>query len=572
MARRAPAAAALALFAAIVISRECFATALVPADVECQLNGQLSGGGAAQCVCRPGWKGADCGQLDLLPAPTTHAFYRNTTASWGGSVVWDEAEGSYFMFFALIEGHCGLNAWQPNSAIYRAVSSVPASPLGPYVNETLIRPWFAHNPTVSRHPDGTLLVWHIGNGGGGGGYDSSCTNGTTPPPPPPPPVKLTQAGGSVCLISNGTWPCFTEMGKWHVCSLTVGSCDDPTALWSLESNGFVSHAVPSAAINIDCDQCTTGRVAKLFDAGASGLTFNSSTGQIQFNDCPGMCLTNGAATGAQPPCGGGGEPWGAAQIHLAPCNSSETTGWAKESPAAAANAAANAAATLQRRSTTSLAPALSSSWPLPPTDVNVVVSPSGSVMGPFVTTGILHGNTSLPFPHETDNPAPLVFPNGTTWVMFRSWNPPGNSTTPIGIARSSGATWNTSYVLPTHPDPLGFPNVTGEVYVPLEDPFLWQDQASGTFHALFHNMGGCGSVGCHAFSADGFAWYLATSDPYTTEVDFADGSSINYGRRERPHLVFNSKGEPAFLTNGVQEDWSVDHSYTLIQPINVQFP
>jgi hypothetical protein len=157
--------------------------------------------------------------------------------------------------------------------------------------------------------------------------------------------------------------------------------------------------------------------------------------------------------------------------------------------------------------------------------------------------------------------------------MFRSWNPPGNSTTPIGIARSSGASWNSTYLLPSSPVPVGFPNTTGPpVYVPLEDPFMWQDAASGTYHALFHNMGGCRDVGCHAFSADGFAWFLATSDPYTTTVSFQDGSGITYARRERPHLVFNKRGEPAFLSNGVQETWASDHSYTIVQPINVEFP
>jgi hypothetical protein len=85
-------------------------------------------------------------------------------------------------------------------------------------------------------------------------------------------------------------------------------------------------------------------------------------------------------------------------------------------------------------------------------------------------------------------------------------------------------------------------------------------------------MGGCNAVGCHAFSADAFTWYLATSDPYTTTIAFTDGSKIDYARRERPHLVFNSAGQPAFLSNGVQESWGSDHSYTLVQPINVPYP
>lgn len=89
-------------------------------DIDCQLNGACDVGSGV-CACRAGWAGGDCGALDFLPAPTTHAFWRNDTASWGGSIVKasDEDGGQWHMFLAYIEGNCGLNAWQPNSAIYR---------------------------------------------------------------------------------------------------------------------------------------------------------------------------------------------------------------------------------------------------------------------------------------------------------------------------------------------------------------------------------------------------------------------------------------------------------------------
>jgi len=56
-------------------------------------------------------------------------------------------------------------------------------------------------------------------------------------------------------------------------------------------------------------------------------------------------------------------------------------------------------------------------FPAACTDVNVLASSSG-VLGPFTESGILQGDRA-PFPYETDNPAPLVFPNGSTWVMVR---------------------------------------------------------------------------------------------------------------------------------------------------------
>ena len=532
-------------------------------DIQCQLNGACT---ASACVCRPGWTGEDCGQLDFLDAPTTHAFFRDDSASWGGTIL--EEEGAWHMFLAYMEGNCGLNSWQPNSAIWRAVSST-GSPAGPYVNETRVLPWFSHNPSFSRHPDGSLLVWHIGNAQQQGSFVKGCANGTTPPPPPPPPVKFSASGG--CLASSGAYPCWVGGGgPYKVCPLVLGDCSDASAGWGVEGTNFVSALYPSAMVNIDCNSNKTGTVAKLFGSGGSPLVFNKSTGQIRFTDFPDTCLSNGA-TGAVAPCGGGGEPWLPAQIHVVPCSSPDSLGWSQIGKTAAEAAAEGRAAARGSASPRAGASA-AGAWPLPTTDVNALVSTSG-VAGPFVDSGVFQGPRQSCFPFESDNPAPLVFPNGSTWVMYRSWNPSGGTacTTPIGIARSDAATWNTSYSHGAEAVPIGFPNAAAPDYVPLEDPYLFIDSAAN-FHALFHNMGGCSAVGCHAFSADGFAWYLATSNPYTSLVRFADGSSVDYARRERPHLVFNSRGDPAFLSNGVQESWSDDHSYTLVQQINVPWP
>jgi hypothetical protein len=238
-------------------------------DYDCQLNGACS---TSVCVCRPGWTGDDCGQLDFLPAPTIHAFYRPTVATWGGSIL--PADGVHYMFLALIEGHCGLNAWQPNSAIYRAVST--SGPLGPYVNETQLLSWFSHNPSIAVQPDNTLLLWHIGCGTGGGGFVNGCTNGTTPSPPPPPPVRFVNSQGQ-CLVPAGQFPCWISpqvrqacapaadlermvriMQNFTVCPLAVGDCARRDALWEVEDGHINSNATAGASVNIDCNACKVG--------------------------------------------------------------------------------------------------------------------------------------------------------------------------------------------------------------------------------------------------------------------------------------------------------------------------
>lgn len=375
------------------------------------------------------------------------------------------------------------------------------------------------------------------------------------------------------MVANGTFPCWIGGGSYnfHLCPLVVGDCALPSALWGVGEGVISSDLGPGLGINIDCDTCTTGTPAKLLNGSSSRLEYNSTAQQIHVTSCPGMCLTVGGVGGTRAPCGGGTEPWTPEQIHVAPCNSSTTMGWVRSSSGGGGSGevwgkgVASAMAALPR------GPPLT--WPAPPTDVNAMVSTSG-VLGPFLDTGMFQGPRDACFPWESDNPAPLVFPNGSTWVMYRSWHPPTpNCTTPIGIARSDGLTWNTTYTHGAVPIPRGFHNESSSPprYIPLEDPFLFLDKV-GNFHALFHNMGGCKEVGCHAFSEDGWAWYLATSDPYATLVEFEDGSSHTFARRERPHLVFNQDGDPAFLTNGMQLAWSNDHSFTQVQQINVPWP
>ena len=204
--------------------------------------------------------------------------------------------------------------------------------------------------------------------------------------------------------------------------------------------------------------------------------------------------------------------------------------------------------------------------------------------GPWLDTGVFASNA--PPIYRLDNPTAVHLGDGTTLVMGRSWNKNEvtqlwNST--IGIARSDGPTWNTTYT--TLPE--GYPqytNITEKVppgeAVQLEDPFMWTRKDANTgdvlsWHALFHNMGGCGSsVGCHAFSEDSFVWRMSSSGAYDMTLEFDDGTSKTVARRERPHILFNRNGDPAFLTNGVQDvaGREHDHTWTHVQPIDVEWP
>ena len=57
---------------------------------------------------------------------------------------------------------------------------------------------------------------------------------------------------------------------------------------------------------------------------------------------------------------------------------------------------------------------------------------------------------------------------------------------------------------------------------------------------------------------------------YTSEVEYADGSRINFGCRERPHLIFDGDDAIIGLLNGAAPvhchvAGSDDHAFTLLQ-------
>jgi len=125
-------------------------------DLECSLNGVCNGG---SCQCDPQWKGNNCELLNLKPAPAgkSNGFQETNTSSWGGSVV--KVGSQYHMYVSRMSDGCGLNCWQGNSEIAHAVSS---NPLGPFVYQEIVLPYFAHGPTIHQLSDGTFLLFHLG--------------------------------------------------------------------------------------------------------------------------------------------------------------------------------------------------------------------------------------------------------------------------------------------------------------------------------------------------------------------------------------------------------------------------
>jgi len=117
-------------------------------------------------------------------------------------------------------------------------------------------------------------------------------------------------------------------------------------------------------------------------------------------------------------------------------------------------------------------------------------------------------------------------------------------------------------------------------------PYIWKD-GNGVYHALAHCF--TPFYGVHAFvhpadvpsdftdNVTAMNWTLGGS-AYGNAVEFTDGTSFAFSRRERPHLVWG-KGAwgvtPLALTNGVEYGAKANTAYqdaifTLSQPLKQQ--
>lgn len=146
-------------------------------DEDCNLNGFCVEG---QCQCVLFWTGLTCESLSTshVDSHTRGALIPiDDTSRWCASAIQDDGTGTWHLFSSVMVNHCGLNSWQSNSAISHATST---SVEGPYQEESIIHPYFSHNPKVVRAPDGTYLVYHIGCGDEAYPARTDCSNGTTP--------------------------------------------------------------------------------------------------------------------------------------------------------------------------------------------------------------------------------------------------------------------------------------------------------------------------------------------------------------------------------------------------------
>jgi hypothetical protein len=90
------------------------------------------------CVCATGWRGDDCGELDLLPVLDISGAFQTKVnpedcavscgpSSWGGLPL-KGPDGQYHLFASQFVDNCTLGGWNPGSTVVRATSGYPHGP------------------------------------------------------------------------------------------------------------------------------------------------------------------------------------------------------------------------------------------------------------------------------------------------------------------------------------------------------------------------------------------------------------------------------------------------------------
>ena len=115
-----------------------------------------------KCVCDPQYTGSHCAVLRLRRAKLDNGMQVNGTHTWGGHALKDPTTGKWVGFFSYMAGRCDLGTWGSNSMIVSAVSDAPDGPFSQ--QPTPVTPPWTHNAMISKHPNGSYFLFHIGTG------------------------------------------------------------------------------------------------------------------------------------------------------------------------------------------------------------------------------------------------------------------------------------------------------------------------------------------------------------------------------------------------------------------------
>ena len=197
-------------------------------DTDCSLNGVCVD---KKCECDFPWKDSDngkehCSILDVLPFPndyvpayggprtSTEYIYNQSVSSWGGNILLGE-DGLYHLFVSRMTDGRGLKSWSSNSQIDHAIAK---DPMDSFEYRDTVLSSEAHNASPLRSPNGSYLIFHIGDGNKTSSSGSGFLHHSDSPYGPWYPLQDLQCNNPAPVFDkNGTcYVACNQYGKFEV--------------------------------------------------------------------------------------------------------------------------------------------------------------------------------------------------------------------------------------------------------------------------------------------------------------------------------------------------------------------
>lgn len=169
----------------------------------------------------------------------------------------------------------------------------------------------------------------------------------------------------------------------------------------------------------------------------------------------------------------------------------------------------------------------------------------------------------------TSNPSPVVLPDGSIYLIYKS--SPKDHNPPLMLGAAKADNFKGPYIRLSN-NPIFSFHTENNKDNDVEDPFVWWNGKE--YELIMKDRFGhiCGEEGggIHAFSADGVNWRLAKNvKAYSKEIKWDDGSTTHMANFERPFLLFeNGKPTHLFAATGTGTvPYVFDRTWNMVIPL-----
>jgi len=168
----------------------------------------------------------------------------------------------------------------------------------------------------------------------------------------------------------------------------------------------------------------------------------------------------------------------------------------------------------------------------------------------------------------TSNPSPVVLPDGSVYLMYKS--SAKNYDPPLLLGAAMAKNFRGPYTRISE-EPLFQFHSDQRMDNDVEDPFVWynKDHYELIMKDRFGHICGEEGGGIHAISDDGIHWDLSKAKAYSKSILWDDGTTTMQANFERPFLLFED-GKPTHFfaaTGSGPSAYNFDRTWNMVIPL-----